>query len=134
MSPLLKSPPKPATVAVRRSSTSTGPSVTGPGKSRASRAASSGAGRQSTACGIMTLTETSQGLRYRLHVRKRELLDAAGKLLRALAQSLPESSGECEHAQCGADAIDDLLRCFTWVGATGVRAENQLPVGDRIDS
>jgi hypothetical protein len=134
MSQLLKSPPKRVTDAARRSSTSTGPSVTGRGKSRASRAGSSAAGRQSTACGIMTLTETSQGPRYRLHVRKRELLDAARKLLRALAQSLPESSGECEHAQDGADAIDDLLRCFTWVGTPSDRAENQLPVGDRLDS
>jgi hypothetical protein len=79
----------------------------------------------------MTLESSPQGPRFRLHAAKREQLRAARDLLSALAQSLPESTDECEHAKDGADAINDLLTSFTWIGSPSDRAESQLPVGDR---
>jgi hypothetical protein len=134
MSPLLKSPPKPATVAVRRSSTSTQPSGTARGKSPASRAGSSGAGRKLTGQGILTLVDSPEGPRFRLHATRREQLEAARKLLLDINQAMPGDSPEEGLCWDAADCIGRLLRTFTAPCLPSDRAENQLPAGDRIDS
>jgi hypothetical protein len=65
----------------------------------------------------MTLEASPQGPRFRLHAAKRDLLEAARKLLSALSQSLPESSPEGYAALVAAGSITDVLSAFTWVGS-----------------